>query len=159
MNVQKWRTIMKSFLTSKFSYCLLIWMCCCRRRNIKISSIHERAPRISYQDHSLTFQELLNIDNAISMHHRNLKLWQRKCLTEILRQTFVSKTSSYNPRRNNTFEKHEIALCISRYWIVFVFRPKNTEFSSSRNETTREPWLLHIKNKEMCALWMSMQNM
>ena len=45
-----------------------------RRRNIKISSIHERAPRISYQDHSLTFQELLNIDNAISMHHRNLQV-------------------------------------------------------------------------------------
>ena len=49
-------------------------MCRSRRRNIEISSIHERAPRISYQDHSLTFQELLNIDNAISMHHRNLQV-------------------------------------------------------------------------------------
>ena len=65
---------MKSFVTSKFSYCPLIWMCRSRRRNIKISSIHERAPRISYQDHSLIFQELLNIDNAISMHHRNLQV-------------------------------------------------------------------------------------
>ena len=65
---------MKSFVTSKFSYCPLIWMCRSRRHNIKISSIHERAPRISYQDHSLTFQELLNIDNAISMHHRNLQV-------------------------------------------------------------------------------------
>ena len=27
---------------------------------------------------------------------------------EILRETFVSKTSSYNLRRNDTFEKHQV---------------------------------------------------
>ena len=90
-------------------------MCCCRRRNIKISSIHERAPRISYQDHSLTFQELLNIDNAISMHHRNLQVMATEMFNGNSKTNIRVHSCSYNPRRNNTFEKREIALCISRY--------------------------------------------
>ena len=41
MNIQKRRTIMKSFVTSQFSYCPLIWMFHSRRLNNKINSIHE----------------------------------------------------------------------------------------------------------------------
>ena len=44
-----------------------------RRLNNKINSIHERALRITYQDHISTFQELLNKDNSVSIHHRNLQ--------------------------------------------------------------------------------------
>ena len=50
MNIQKRRTVMKSFVTSQFSYCPLIWMFHGRRLNNKINSIHERALRITYQD-------------------------------------------------------------------------------------------------------------
>ena len=72
MNIQKRRTIMKSFVTSQFNYCPLIWMFHSRRLNNKINSIHERALRITYQDNTSTFQELLNKDNSVSIHHRNL---------------------------------------------------------------------------------------
>ena len=51
MNMQKRRIIMKSFVTSQFRYCLLIWMFHRRRLNNKINSIHERALRITCQDH------------------------------------------------------------------------------------------------------------
>ena len=61
-----------------------------------------------------TFQELLNKDNSVSMHHRNLQVLatemfkiHRGLSPEILRETFVSKTSSYNLRRNDTFEKRQ----------------------------------------------------
>ena len=74
MNIQKRRTIMKSFVTSQFSYCSLIWMFHSRRLNNKINSIHERALRITYQDNMSTFQELLNKDNSLSIHHRNLQV-------------------------------------------------------------------------------------
>ena len=40
MNIQKRRTIIKSFVTSQFSYCPLIWMFHSRRLNNKINSIH-----------------------------------------------------------------------------------------------------------------------
>ena len=63
MNTQKRRILMKSFVTSQFGYYVLIWMFHSRRLNNKISSIHERARRIIYQDRISTFQELLNKDN------------------------------------------------------------------------------------------------
>ena len=74
MNIQKRRTIMKYFVTSQFSYCPLIWMFHSRRLNNKINSIHERALRITYQDNTSTFQEVLNKDKSVSMHHRNLQV-------------------------------------------------------------------------------------
>ena len=75
MNIQKRRKIMKSFVTSQFSYCPLIWMFHSKRLNNKINSIHERILRItSYQDNTSTIQELLNKDNCVSLHHRNLQV-------------------------------------------------------------------------------------
>ena len=83
-----------------------------RRHNNKINSIHERAIRITYQDNTSTFQELLNKDNFVSIHHRNFQVLATEMFKihkglspEILGETFVSKTSSYNLRRNDTFEK------------------------------------------------------
>ena len=113
--MQKRRAIMKSFVTSQFSYCPLICMFHSRRLNNKINSIHERALRIAYQDNTSAFQELLNKDNSVSIHHRNLQALatemfkiHRGLSPEILKETFVSKTSSYNLRRNNTFEKRKV---------------------------------------------------
>ena len=45
-----------------------------RRFNNKINSIHEKALRITYQDNKSTFQELLNKDNSVQIHHRNLQV-------------------------------------------------------------------------------------
>ena len=70
---------------------------------------------ITYQDNTSTFQELLNKNNSLSMHHRNLQVLatemfkiHRGLSPEILRERFVSKTSSYNLRRNDTFEKRKV---------------------------------------------------
>ena len=86
-----------------------------RRLNNKINSIHERALRITYHDNTSTFQELLNKDNSVSIHHRNLQVLatemfkiHRGLSPEILRQIFVSKTSSYSLHRNDTFEKRKV---------------------------------------------------
>ena len=65
MNIQKRRTIVKSFVTSQFSYCPLIWMFHSRSRNNKINSIHERSLRITYQDNTSTFQELLKKTTSV----------------------------------------------------------------------------------------------
>ena len=79
-----------------------------RRLNNKINSIHERALRITYQDNTSTFQELLNKDNSVSIHHRNLQV-HRGLSPKILRETYLSKIISYNLRRNDTtFEKRQV---------------------------------------------------
>ena len=40
----------------------------------KINFIHEKVLKITYQDNTLTFQELLNKNNSVSIHHRNLQV-------------------------------------------------------------------------------------
>ena len=39
-----------------------------------MNSIHERALRVIYQDNTSTFQEPLNKDKYVSIHHRNLQV-------------------------------------------------------------------------------------
>ena len=65
---------MKAFVESQFSYCPLIWMLYSRALNSKINCIHERALRITYNDKSSTFQELLDNDNSVLIHHRNIRV-------------------------------------------------------------------------------------
>ena len=115
MNLSKRRTIMKSFVASQFGYCPLIWMFHSRRLNNKINSIHERALRITYQDRISTFQELLNKDNSVSIHHRNLQVLATEMFKihnglspDILNELFVPKRTSYNLRRNDTFERRQV---------------------------------------------------
>ena len=86
-----------------------------RRLSTKINSIHERALKISYQDNTSTFQELINKDNSVSIHHSNLQVLatemfkiRRGLSPEILKETFVSKINSYNLRGNITFEKGQV---------------------------------------------------
>ena len=106
---------MKSFVTSQFSYCPLIWMFHTRRPNNKTNSIHDRALKITYQNNLSTFQELLNKDNCVSIHHRSLQVLAIEIFEvyqglspELLTETFVFKTSSYNLRRNDSFEKCKV---------------------------------------------------
>ena len=117
MNMQKRIIIMKSFVTSEFGYSPLICMFHSRRLNNKINSIHERALRITYQDHLSTSQELLNKDNSVSINHRNFHVLatemfkiHRGLSPDILREIFVTKISLYNLRRNNTFEDIKFTL-------------------------------------------------
>ena len=93
-----------------------------RRLNNKINSIYGRALRIIYQYNTSTFQELLNKDNSFSIHQRNLQVLateifeiHRGLSTEILRETFMSKTSSYNLRRKDTFKKRKVRTVLNRY--------------------------------------------
>ena len=44
-----------------------------RTLNNKINRLHERALRLVYADENLSFQELLELDNSMTIHHRNLQ--------------------------------------------------------------------------------------
>ena len=101
---------MKSFVTSQFGYCPLIWIFDSRYYNNKTNFIQESAVNIIYQGHIFTFHKLLNNDNSVSMHHRNLQVLAAEMIEchkglspDILRETFVLKKRWYNLRRNNTF--------------------------------------------------------
>ena len=71
----KLRILMKSFIESQFNYCPLVWMFHNRTLNNKINRLHERALRIVYKDElhgDLSFKDLLDKDDAVSIHDRKL---------------------------------------------------------------------------------------
>ena len=51
----------------------LIWMFHDRCLNAKVNKIHERALRIVYKDSHADYEALLSLDNAVSIHQRNLQ--------------------------------------------------------------------------------------
>ena len=65
---------MKAFINSQFGYCPLVWMCHSRGLNNRINKIQEKALRIVYNDHISTFEELLDQDNSVTIHNRNIQL-------------------------------------------------------------------------------------
>ena len=73
LSKDKLKIIMKSFIQSQFNYCPLTWMFHNRTLNNEINKLHERPLRIVYKNDSLTFQELLDKDNSITIHQRNLQ--------------------------------------------------------------------------------------
>ena len=73
LDTDKLKIIMKTFMESQFNYCPLVWMFHSRTLNNKINKLQERALKIVYKNRNLTFQELLNLDNSFTIHHRNLQ--------------------------------------------------------------------------------------
>ena len=65
---------MKAFIMSQFSYCPLVWMCRSRALNKQINKLHQRALRLVYDDRQSKFEELLNIDKSVTIHHKNVQM-------------------------------------------------------------------------------------
>ena len=67
---KKLRIIMKAFVSSQFAYCPLIWMFHSRQINHKINELHKMALRIVYNDHFLSFEELLFKGKSVTVHQK-----------------------------------------------------------------------------------------
>ena len=63
---------MNTFFNSQFNYCPLISMCHSRINSKKINRLHEKYLRIIYGDKESSFIELLEKDNSVSIHKRNI---------------------------------------------------------------------------------------
>ena len=94
------------FFSSQFNYCCLTWMFHNRSLNHKINRLHERCPRVIYNDSHSSYDELLNLGNSVSMHHRNLQILATEMfrvytgsVTDIVNELFPLKPpSNYNLR-------------------------------------------------------------
>ena len=72
MSFDKKRIFLKTFITSQFNYCPLVWMCHSKGLNNRINNLHERALRIVYQDKKSDFETLFKNDKSVTIHVRNL---------------------------------------------------------------------------------------
>ena len=86
-----------------------------RNLNNKINRIHERALRLVYQN-NLSFSELLDLDNSITVHQKNLNFLVTKIsevkngiAPEIMKDIFELQNPSYNLRSScNQFRRENI---------------------------------------------------
>ena len=67
------KLIFNSIIKSQFSYCPLVWMFCSRTSKNMINKLHERSLRTILNDYSSDFNILLENNNDICNHHRNIQ--------------------------------------------------------------------------------------
>ena len=65
---------MKAFTESQFGSCPLVWTCYNQSCNNRINHSHEKALRIAYNNNVSSFEDLLQRDQSVSIHHRNIRL-------------------------------------------------------------------------------------
>ena len=73
LDPKKKSLVFNAVIKSQFNFCPLIWMFSSRRSNNLINRTHERSLRTVYNDTSSTFQELLQRNRSVSIHHKNIK--------------------------------------------------------------------------------------
>ena len=86
-----------------------------RGLNNKINRIHERALRITFNDKSSSYGELLTKDRSVTIHHRNIralaieiyKLMQG-ISPPLLNEVFVPRQCNYELRGNNFLREQEL---------------------------------------------------
>ena len=74
MTIERKRMLMKAFIESQIGYCPPVWICFNRSCNNCINYLHERALRIVYNDNVSLFEDVLQKDQSVSIHQRNIRL-------------------------------------------------------------------------------------
>ena len=71
MDISRRKIIMNASFTSQFNYSPLIWMCYNCSLNYNVNRLRERCVPIIYSDKKSSFDELLDKDESVSIHHQN----------------------------------------------------------------------------------------
>ena len=116
MNITKRKILMNAFFNAQFSYCPLTWMFHSRKLNNKINKLHERCLRIVYNNNTSTYEELLETDNSVSVHFRNVQALAIELYKvvngfspDIMKDVFpLSENFCYNIRNKRTFYSRHI---------------------------------------------------
>ena len=119
LNEDKLKILMKTFIQSQFNYCPLVWMFHNRTLNNKINKLHERALRIVYSNGELTFPELLDKDNSITIHQRNLQrlaIEMYKIKNNLsplpMQELFTQNLNMHDLRNKRCWEMHNVRTVI-----------------------------------------------
>ena len=103
---------------AQFSYCPLIWMFHSRKLNNKINKLHERCLGIVYSDSTSSFDKLIETDNSVPVHHRNIQVLATESYkivnglsSEIMKEVFpFNENTFYNikNKRKVSFKAYKI---------------------------------------------------
>ena len=114
-------------------------MCHSRALNNKINGLHDRCLRLLYNDKQLTFEELLEKDDSVSIHIRNLQTLATEMYkvmkgdsTETMKQIFrIREENGYNLRHQNIFKRPIVNSVYNDTETVSFLRPKIWELIST----------------------------
>ena len=107
MDLQKRKALINAFFNTQFNYCPLIWMFHCRQNNNKIKHLHERCLRLIHNDKLPSYEELLEKNSSVSIHHKNIQIPAFEMFEiehgqspEIVSDIFAHTSQHYNFRQN-----------------------------------------------------------
>ena len=164
MDTVELKQVMKVFILSQFNYCLLIWMFCERRFNDKINHLHEMALRIAYKDDNSDFTTLLEKDNAVKIHIKNLQVLipeiyktRNHLNPAFMEDIFIAKRLQYSVRHGSQMHLPKVRTTtlgietISYLGGGGLWHKLSTEIKESSNiaqfKTRRKKW----KGEECCC--------
>ena len=121
-----------------FNYCPLIWMNHNNSINKKINNLHERKLRLIYCDHSSDIEELLQRDNSVTIHQKNIEalaIMMYKVVKNIAPTIVSGLFSLFIVKRCPS-----VSSTICKYGMEwtgnhFICRNKNLEYRDRGNET------------------------
>ena len=115
MSFPQKKLLFNPFIKSQFNYCPLIWMFCSRTQNSKINSIHERALRIIYKNHTSSYCELLHLHQEKTVHQNNINTlmievykYLNGLSPPIMKDIFKQRENIYNTRNFRPFSSHNL---------------------------------------------------
>ena len=73
LTVEKARILANAFIDSQFNYLLLIWILAGKTLINKICKIHHRTLQVVDNKYNKSYQELLQLNNIMSIHQRHLQ--------------------------------------------------------------------------------------
>ena len=124
------RMLIKAFTESQFDCCPLVWMCCNRNWS-RINHLHERSLKIVYNDNVSLFEELLQGDQSVNIHHSNIRLIKielyktRKNISgHIINEWFEQRNIIYNLRSQTNFTIGPISTVNNCLKILTYIGPK-----------------------------------
>ena len=135
---------MKSFTESQFVYCPLVWMCCYKTSDNFINHLDKCAFRTVYYDSVSPFEKLLEKDNSVTIHVRNLRILatelyktKENLAASMLHEIFEQVYIQYNLRSQTDFQLGSVKtvycdLRALRYlgpkiWNIVPFEIKNSK--------------------------------
>ena len=115
MNYEHRRNVMKAFIHSQFGYCPIVWMNHSRSLNNRINRIHERALRIVYRDKISSFESLLERDDSVTIHNRNIHAVvtefykvKNQLSPKLMTDVFEIREVNYDLRNNTDFKTRNV---------------------------------------------------
>ena len=117
--------------------------------NNKIDGIHERSLGIFYNYKSSSFQDLLDKDNSVTMHHRNIRTLTIETFKVVhglspplLNEVFVERNCNYNLQGNDFFNRprvnsvrygtESVSFLTSKIWDTLPKEIKNSETPNAK---------------------------